>query len=249
MTTEYSNNSPKMSGFQLYRKSVDDAIREALGPGAKQSKLVVEAANRWKSLMPDVKAEWEELASAAAPVGGAAAAQTSELDGFAWMAHLGHAGTQYETAANDAGGDVGGEAAPKGAADADASTDTGEAPAAGGEAGAACALVRPTPAFTLALPAVAALEAALLGAGAGTTPIPYRMRAIYYLRTIGTAECIAILCRALVHTTGHAPVHSPLLRHEIGFVLGQLREASACPTLETVLQDAQEDVMVRHECT
>ena len=43
-------------------------------------------------------------------------------------------------------------------------------------------------------------------------------------------------------------VHSPLLRHEVAFVLGQLRDAQACATLEEVLRDVADDVMVRHEC-
>lgn len=78
---------------------------------------------------------------------------------------------------------------------------------------------------------------------------------------LGTAECIGILCRSLTYTNpasasrptpteefNDTHVHSPLLRHEVAFVLGQLRNAQACATLEEVLRDVNDDVMVRHEC-
>lgn len=78
---------------------------------------------------------------------------------------------------------------------------------------------------------------------------------------LGTAECIDILCRSLTYTNpasasrptpteefNDTHVHSPLLRHEVAFVLGQLRNAQACATLEEVLRDVNDDVMVRHEC-
>ena len=42
--------------------------------------------------------------------------------------------------------------------------------------------------------------------------------------------------------------HSPLLRHEIGYVLGQMQSQRACSALEAVLVDTTDDVMVRHEC-
>ena len=70
----------------------------------------------------------------------------------------------------------------------------------------------------------------------------------------GTPEAIDGLCRALTHTfsardgageTGAEEehrdvewpgnfVHSPLIRHEIAFVLGQLRDPLACHALEQV---------------
>ena len=68
------------------------------------------------------------------------------------------------------------------------------------------------------------------------------MRAIYYLRTIGGAEAIQVLSDALRDKRG-----SPLLRHELAYVLGQLRDETACGVLEEVLCDAADNVMVRHE--
>jgi deoxyhypusine monooxygenase len=40
---------------------------------------------------------------------------------------------------------------------------------------------------------------------------------------------------------------SALLKHELAYVLGQMRNPSALPTLERVLRDLKEDPMVRHE--
>ena len=41
--------------------------------------------------------------------------------------------------------------------------------------------------------------------------------------------------------------NTPLMRHELAYVLGQIRNARACPTLEAVLADERDDAMVRHE--
>ena len=73
-------------------------------------------------------------------------------------------------------------------------------------------------------------------------PAGKKMRAIYYLRTIGSAEANAALMEALLDKSG-----SPLLRHELAYVLGQLRNDSACDVLEKVLADTTDNVMVRHE--
>jgi|SRR5258706_12964971 len=40
---------------------------------------------------------------------------------------------------------------------------------------------------------------------------------------------------------------SALLKHELAYVLGQMKNPSALPTLERVLRDLKEDPMVRHE--
>ena len=76
-------------------------------------------------------------------------------------------------------------------------------------------------------------------------PIAARMRAIFYLRSQPDAEReanAAILCQALLDKRGSA-----LFRHEIAYVLGQMQEASAIPSLTTILQDTGDDVVVRHE--
>ena len=100
-------------------------------------------------------------------------------------------------------------------------------------------------------PSLAELRACLCGpSAAGLTPGPAPspvakvMRAIYYLRTMGGDDAIDVLCDAL-RLRAH---HSPLLRHEIGYVLGQMQSERSCEALEAVLVDVADDVMVRHEC-
>ena len=76
-------------------------------------------------------------------------------------------------------------------------------------------------------------------------PIASRMRAIFYLRSMGDehlAENTAILCRALQDTRGTA-----LFRHEIAYVLGQMQSVQAIPDLSAVLRNTADDVVVRHE--
>jgi len=75
-------------------------------------------------------------------------------------------------------------------------------------------------------------------------PIAARMRAIFYLRSMGEsrAENAEILCEALRNESGTA-----LFRHEIAYVLGQMQEASAVPTLQAILENVKDDVVVRHE--
>ncbi len=98
-----------------------------------------------------------------------------------------------------------------------------------------------------AIPPLAELRRCLVdgpGAGAPVAPAAKLMRAIYYLRTLGTAEAVDALCEALRLKA----VHSPLIRHEMGYVLGQMQQVRACGSLEAVLADTGDDVMVRHEC-
>ena len=42
--------------------------------------------------------------------------------------------------------------------------------------------------------------------------------------------------------------HGSLLRHELAYVLGQIRDQRAIPALEHTLLDVTDDTMVRHEC-
>lgn len=51
------------------------------------------------------------------------------------------------------------------------------------------------------------------------------------------------VCAALMNKAG-----SPLYRHELGYVLGQMQLQSAVPTLTTVLSDTTDAIIVRHEC-
>lgn len=73
-------------------------------------------------------------------------------------------------------------------------------------------------------------------------PLSMRMRAVYYLRTIASAEAIAVLSAALLDER-----NTPLMRHELAYVLGQIRDPAACPVLEQVLANESDDAMVRHE--
>ena len=69
-----------------------------------------------------------------------------------------------------------------------------------------------------------------------------RYRAMFSLRNRGGEESVKQLCRALVEDTS-----SPLLRHEVAFVLGQLQHPSSIPALEESLSRLEEHAMVRHE--
>ena len=67
-----------------------------------------------------------------------------------------------------------------------------------------------------------------------------RMRAVFSLRNNGTDEACLALCSAFV-------TKSALLRHELAYVLGQMQNATAIPTLIERLSDLEEHIMVRHE--
>lgn len=79
-----------------------------------------------------------------------------------------------------------------------------------------------------------------------------RMRAAYYLRQVHELhdddrkvqeKVISALGSNLLKVT-----HGSLMRHEIAYVMGQLRDATSCPYLEEVLAHHDDCVMVRHEC-
>lgn len=73
-------------------------------------------------------------------------------------------------------------------------------------------------------------------------PLGKRTHAAFYLRTIGNNEAVeAIACALRNHED------SALLRHELGYILGQMQNQSACGVLEEILGDVTDDVMVRHE--
>ena len=67
-----------------------------------------------------------------------------------------------------------------------------------------------------------------------------RMRALFALRNIGCRDSVEALSAAF-----SSP--SALLKHEIAYVLGQMQNPLAIPSLINRLQDTTEDVMVRHE--
>lgn len=72
------------------------------------------------------------------------------------------------------------------------------------------------------------------------TPMFQRMRNVFSLRNKGTVEACLALCSGFKS-------ESALLRHEVAYVLGQMQNEAAIPTLIQVLGDEEEHVMVRHE--
>ena len=73
-------------------------------------------------------------------------------------------------------------------------------------------------------------------------PIAARMRSIFYLRSLGGEDSVSALCASLRDRDG-----STLFRHEIAYVLGQMRASSALEDLSAVLKDVSDDPIVRHE--
>lgn len=88
-------------------------------------------------------------------------------------------------------------------------------------------------------------------------PIGMRMRAAYFLRQehdeIGRKEVgrkklenqgrvVNVLSNALKDTR-----HGSLMRHEVAYVMGQIRDDKSCATLESILENEHDCVMVRHE--
>ena len=67
-----------------------------------------------------------------------------------------------------------------------------------------------------------------------------RMRALFALRNIGGKDSVDAIAAAYESK-------SALLKHEIAYVMGQMQDPHAVPHLIERLEDAEEDVMVRHE--
>ncbi|KAK4685851.1 deoxyhypusine monooxygenase, partial [Tremellales sp. Uapishka_1] len=86
-----------------------------------------------------------------------------------------------------------------------------------------------------------ALKATLLNTS-GDTPLHERFRALFMLKAVGGDEVVGIVAEGLKDP-------SPLLKHELAYVLGQLANPLAVPILETVLVNPASShcSMVRHE--
>ncbi|MBG45223.1 MAG: hypothetical protein CMB76_01735 [Euryarchaeota archaeon] len=67
-----------------------------------------------------------------------------------------------------------------------------------------------------------------------------RMRAVFSLRNNRSSQAVSALCEGF-------GASSALLRHELAYVLGQMQDNLAVPTLMQVLSNETEHVMVRHE--
>lgn len=104
---------------------------------------------------------------------------------------------------------------------------------------------RPLPQTTIMLPDIDALEASLLNTS-GTVKLDVRFRTLFTLKGIAALSeekrlrVIDIISRALNDD-------SALLKHELAYVLGQIKDTRALPRLEQVLSDEKEHAMVRHE--
>ncbi|NWX93918.1 DOHH hydroxylase, partial [Nothoprocta pentlandii] len=72
-------------------------------------------------------------------------------------------------------------------------------------------------------------------------PLFERYRAMFALRNVGGREAALALADGL-------RCGSALFRHEIGYVLGQLRHEASVPALTAALRSRAESPMVRHEC-
>lgn len=68
-----------------------------------------------------------------------------------------------------------------------------------------------------------------------------RYRAMFALRNIGGPEAIEAL------TASFDTSSSALLKHEVAYVLGQMQDAHATLKLKSVLENSEENAMVRHE--
>lgn len=74
-----------------------------------------------------------------------------------------------------------------------------------------------------------------------TSPVTSRMRAIFGLKGLNTRAAASALEQSLRQDP------SVLVRHEVAYVLGQMRCKESLPTLRAVLNDESEHVIVRHE--
>ncbi|XP_028627623.1 deoxyhypusine hydroxylase isoform X2 [Grammomys surdaster] len=71
-------------------------------------------------------------------------------------------------------------------------------------------------------------------------PLQVRFRALFTLRGLGGPDAIAWISRGFEDS-------SALLKHELAYCLGQMRDPRAVPVLVAVLQDRNQEPMVRHE--
>ncbi|KAI9017759.1 ARM repeat-containing protein [Gaertneriomyces semiglobifer] len=82
--------------------------------------------------------------------------------------------------------------------------------------------------------------AAILHNTAGNVPLHKRFRALFTLKSLNTSAAVDVIALTF-------PDPSALLKHELAYVLGQMRNPHAISHLERILEDQSEDPMVRHE--
>ncbi|XP_014669997.1 PREDICTED: deoxyhypusine hydroxylase-like [Priapulus caudatus] len=71
-------------------------------------------------------------------------------------------------------------------------------------------------------------------------PLKQRFRALFTLRNLGGSEAIDCISACFEDT-------SALLKHELAYCLGQMKDPYAIPVLVKILEDREENSMVRHE--
>jgi deoxyhypusine monooxygenase len=72
-------------------------------------------------------------------------------------------------------------------------------------------------------------------------PLHERFRALFTLKAVGGPQAVSIIAKGFADP-------SPLLKHELAYVLGQIGEVSAVEVLEGVVKDVDgQGEMVRHE--
>ena len=83
-------------------------------------------------------------------------------------------------------------------------------------------------------------------------PIGARMRASYHLKQIYQLSSSSDTIKSEVVESLAANLsieeHGKLMRHEFGYVLGQLKDPQAIPALCAQIDDAEEECICRHEC-
>lgn len=103
------------------------------------------------------------------------------------------------------------------------------------------------------------LETSLLNLS-GNIHLHNRFRALFTLKALKNDDAVRIISKGEacspaqeagtvigMYTAFQDP--SALLKHELAYCLGQMKNTTALPILESVLANAQEDPMVRHEAS
>lgn len=80
----------------------------------------------------------------------------------------------------------------------------------------------------------------------GSTPLDQRFRSLFTIKGLASTSD-AHMQRAISIISAAFSDDSALLKHELAYVLGQLEDSRALPTLKRVLEDLKQDAMVRHE--
>ena len=82
----------------------------------------------------------------------------------------------------------------------------------------------------------------------GDVPLANRFRALFNLKNVGAESSDEQEAnRAIDYISESFKDLSELLKHEVAYVLGQIKKLHAAPHLRSVLKDVNQQVMVRHE--